>query len=116
RATELPAVEIRRLTDSLTSFVRGHAQAFAETREAAKATGMSEEEWWTIRSALVDEYAPDFGERFPNVTAIERAGAYVPTSETTPYLEQQALEAFQAGLPVFLDGIERAVAQPADRP
>lgn len=116
RATELPAVEIRRLAESLTSCVRGLSQAFAETREAAKATGVSEEEWWNVRSALVDQYAPDFAERFPSLAAIERDGAYVPTSETTPYLEQQALEAFQAGLRVLLDGIERAVTQPADRP
>ncbi|TCO62378.1 TetR/AcrR family transcriptional regulator [Actinocrispum wychmicini] len=111
--TGLPAVEVRRLGEMLLHHLRGIAQAFAETRQAAKATGMSDDEWWYARSSQLDELAPDFAERFPTLTRLEAEGAYRAADETKPYLEQLALETFETGLRVVLDGIEKAAEQPS---
>ncbi len=52
---------------TLFPFVRGSAQAVADARRAAAATGRSDEEWWAARSAALLELVPDFAERFPAV-------------------------------------------------
>lgn len=104
--TGLGATVLRCLVGTLTSFVRGVVRTAAESRQAPAATGVSDEEWWFARSALLGEVAPDFAERFPMVARLEREGAFRLEDETTPYLEQQAKEVFRAGLTVLLDGIE----------
>ncbi|NYI06401.1 TetR/AcrR family transcriptional regulator [Allostreptomyces psammosilenae] len=111
RGTGLPPTTLRRVVGALTHFVRGAAQTVAETRQAAAATGVSDEEWWYARSAQLEEYAADFAERFPTVTWLEREGAFTLDDETTPYLEQEARESFTAGLTLLLDGIAAAIAR-----
>lgn len=114
--TGLPAIEVRRLGDALAHHIRGVAQAFAETRQATKATGTPEDEWWYTRSALLEELAVDFADRYPVITRMEREGAYRAADETKPYLEQLAVETFETGLRVFLDGMEKAVEHPSFGP
>ncbi|MGC5014292.1 TetR/AcrR family transcriptional regulator [Streptosporangium sp. DT93] len=109
RETGLPAGVLRRVVGALTHFVRGAAQTIAETRRAPAETGMSDDEWWYARSALLQEVAPDFAERFPVLTWMEGEGAYRSEDESVPYLEQEARETFVSGLEVFLDGVEAAV-------
>ncbi|MFI6512270.1 TetR/AcrR family transcriptional regulator [Streptosporangium sp. NPDC050855] len=111
RETGLPAGVLRRVVGALTHFVRGAAQTIAETRRAPAETGVSDDEWWYARSALLQEVAPDFADRFPVLTWMEGEGAYRSEDETVPYLEQEARETFAAGLAVFLDGIEAAVSR-----
>jgi AcrR family transcriptional regulator len=107
--TGLAASSMRRIIGSLINFVRGAAQTIAETRLAPHATGSSDDEWWLARSAMLTEVAPDFAERFPTVTRMERDGAFRLDDETVPYLEQEAHEMFRAGLELLLDGIEAAI-------
>ncbi|MER5625631.1 TetR/AcrR family transcriptional regulator [Streptosporangium sp. NPDC002544] len=109
RETGLTAGALRRLVGVLFHFVRAAAQTVAESRQAPAATGMSDEEWWYARSALLEEVAPDFAERFPTLTWLDSEGAYQSEDESVPYLEQEAKETFAAGLAVLLDGIEAAV-------
>jgi AcrR family transcriptional regulator len=107
--TGLEARVTRRIFGALAQFVRGVAQTFAESRAAASATGMSDEDWWYARSALLTEVAPDFSERYPTVAKLAAESAFHLDDETVPYLEQATTEAFETGLTVFLDGIEAAI-------
>jgi AcrR family transcriptional regulator len=113
--TGLEARMLRRIVGALFHFVRGTAQTIAESRQAATATGVSDEEWWFARSALLAEVAPDFAERFPMVTRLEHEGAFQFDDETVPYLERDARETFDVGLTILLDGIEATMTRAAMR-
>ncbi|MEI7033229.1 TetR/AcrR family transcriptional regulator [Streptomyces pratensis] len=116
RATGLAAGTLRRLVGTLFPFVRGAAQAVADARLAAAATGSSDEEWWAVRSAALTELVPDFAERFPAVSRLEAEGPVDPypgpggDADPVPFPEREARETFRVGLGVLLDGIEAAVA------
>lgn len=107
--TGLVARVLRSIVAALFHFVRGAAQTIAESRQAAAATGVSDEEWWFARSALLQEVAPDFAERFPMAIRLEGERTPRPEDETAPYLEHAAKETFDVGLTVLLDGIEAAM-------
>ena len=106
--TGLPPVEMRRVTSVLFQLVHGVAKTIAEARDAAGATGTTDDEWWHARSALLEELAVDFTERFPMVAKLASAGGFTMADETMPYQEQASLEMFRAGLTMLLDGIEKA--------
>jgi AcrR family transcriptional regulator len=107
--TGLAPTELRRLTGALFQFVRGVAQVVAEARDAAAATGTSDDEWWHTRAPLLMEMATDFDTRFPSVAKLARAGGFALADETVPYQEQAGRETFDAGLAALLDGIEANV-------
>jgi AcrR family transcriptional regulator len=111
RETGLEPGVLRRIVGTLFHLVRGTAQTAAESRQAASATGVADEEWWFARSALLQEVAPGFAERFPALVWLEREGASpVAQDDGVPYLEREARATFRAGLDVFLDGIEATMA------
>jgi AcrR family transcriptional regulator len=110
--TGLEPKALRRSVGTLFHFVRGTVQTAAESRQAKAATGLSDEDWWYARSALLPEVAPDFAERFPLVTRLESERGFRLEDETVPYLEQEAKETFDFGLTVLLDGIEVAMTTP----
>lgn len=133
RATGLEAGVLRRLVGTLFPYLRGSAQAVADARLAAAATGSSDAEWWAARSAALMELVPDFAERFPAVSRLEADGPAEPYpgtgegavagagenpgdsteegAEAMPYPEREARETFRVGLGVLLDGIEAARAR-----
>ncbi|MFJ9842441.1 TetR/AcrR family transcriptional regulator [Kitasatospora sp. NPDC101155] len=88
---------LRGAVAALWQFVRGMAATTADTRGAAAATGVTDEDWWTARSAQLTELAPDFPSRFPLLTALQSATGGAP--------EEGGREAFRTGLAVLLDGI-----------
>ncbi|MBL1082668.1 TetR/AcrR family transcriptional regulator C-terminal domain-containing protein [Streptomyces actinomycinicus] len=111
----LDPLRLRRVIAVLFQFVRGMARVAAEHRQAAPETGVSDEEWWAERSALLKEVAPDFAERFPALAALEAraslaadTGAEADAEGAAPYMEREAQEAFRVGLEVILDGVEAA--------
>ncbi|MFI6904350.1 TetR/AcrR family transcriptional regulator [Nonomuraea sp. NPDC050394] len=105
RGTGLPPERLRGVVAALMDVVRGAARTVAETRQAPSATGVSDEEWWRARSALLLEVAPDFAGRFPSVSWLERGDA-VPTEDgDVPYLEQVARRTFATSLGTLLDGV-----------
>jgi AcrR family transcriptional regulator len=134
RGTGLPAGVLRRVIGTLSHVVRGSAQAVAEARQAAAVTGVSDEDWWYARSALIQEMAPDFGDRHPGLVWLETEGATpasaagcddVPEEEAhggvsyddgLSYMEREARLTFEAGLAVLLDGVEAATRRAADAP
>ncbi|MFI0481345.1 TetR/AcrR family transcriptional regulator C-terminal domain-containing protein [Actinomadura sp. 9N215] len=126
--TGLAAPQVRRAVAALSSVVRGAALTLAESRRAVRATGLSEERWWTGRAGVLRDLEPRFAERFPLVAWLhaEDALADAPTAQPdndhgtadaavdgagdVPYLERAARDAFEGGLALVLDGIEAAVA------
>ncbi|TGZ15783.1 TetR family transcriptional regulator [Streptomyces sp. S816] len=112
---DLEPLRIRRVIAVLFQFVRGMARVAAEHRQAAPETGVSDEEWWTARTALLAELAPDFAERFPALAALESHAAAAAADaakegpgDGAPPVEREAEEAFRVGLELILDGIETA--------
>ncbi|QFG26730.1 TetR/AcrR family transcriptional regulator [Actinomadura sp. WMMB 499] len=115
--------DLRRAVATLSSVVRGAARTAAEAREAAAATGATEDEWWHARSGALADTAPDFAARFPRVAELSAAGAFDDEAfeAGTPaagegggfalYQERAAREAFAGGLALVLDGIEAAAAR-----
>jgi hypothetical protein len=71
---------------------------------------MSEEQWWYARSAMLEEVAPDFAERFPLLARLQTASADRPDDDATPYMERENTETLKLGLAVLLDGIEATIA------
>jgi hypothetical protein len=126
--TGLDARGVRRAVATLSSVVRGAARTVAESRQAVRATGLTEAQWWHGRAGALPEVAPGFAERFPRVAWLDAEGA--PDVEEAAgaaacpgggpeggvsYLEQAAREAFEGGLELVLDGIEAAIARSAAR-
>jgi AcrR family transcriptional regulator len=107
RGTGLGPGRLRGVVALLFDFVRGAAATVAESRQAPSATGVSDEEWWQARSALLEEVAPGFAARFPMVAWVESQPAGGPR-EDEPYLEHKVNETFTVGLAVLLDGVEAA--------
>ncbi|WP_345943004.1 helix-turn-helix domain-containing protein [Streptomyces sp. SID2119] len=106
----------RRVVSVLFRFVRGRARIAAEHRQAAPATGVSDDAWWEARSALLAEAAPDFARRFPALAAMEAVAAAPVAHESdgaVSYLEREARDAFRVGLGLILDGVEAALAPAA---
>ncbi|MFD1151427.1 TetR/AcrR family transcriptional regulator [Saccharothrix hoggarensis] len=112
RSTGLGRSALRGVVGAVVQFVRGAAGVIADARRAARETGMTDEEWWFSRSPVLEEVAPDFGERFPLSAWLgEEEPPPVPGDECAPYLERDAVRTFRLGLDVLLDGVEAAVAR-----
>ncbi|MFF2075961.1 TetR/AcrR family transcriptional regulator [Kitasatospora sp. NPDC058162] len=94
---ELAPGRLRGAVAALWQFVRGTAATTADARGAAAATGVTDEDWWTARSARLAELAPDFPRRFPLLTALQSAAGGSP--------EDNGADAFRTGLAVLLDGV-----------
>ncbi|TXK41101.1 TetR family transcriptional regulator [Nonomuraea sp. C10] len=105
--TGLPPEVLRGAVSLLTDFVRGSAATVAETRRAGAETGVSDEEWWRARGAILAEVAPGFAGRYPVLSRVE-AGPPRPGEEPVAYLERKSSQAFETGLALVLDGLETA--------
>lgn len=103
----------RRIFGTLFHVVRGAAQTAVESHLAVRATDVSEDQWWYARSAMLEEVAPDFGERFPRLTALHAQGVEDPAASdhAMSYMEREARRTLDVGLAVLLDGVEAAVAR-----
>lgn len=112
RETGLERSALRGVVGAVVQFVRGAAAVIADARRAARETGMTDEEWWFSRSAVFEEVAPDFAQRFPLAAWVGgEEPPPVPGDECAAYLERDAVRNFTTGLEVLLDGIEVAVAK-----
>jgi AcrR family transcriptional regulator len=103
--TGLPAAEQRRVFAVLTHFVRGNAAAVVDQRQAAAATGVTDEEWWSGRASLLGEVAPDFTDRFPRAMGLQSGAAFAPGQSYQEYVEAETERSFAFGLQALLDGI-----------
>src|SRR5690606_25065756 len=110
---------VRPIVSALFQFVRGMALTMADARRAAADTGVSDDDWWYARSALLAEVVPDLASRYPATMWLEGAGdgnGHSGEDDEMPYLEREAARAFDAGLIALLDGFEAAIARANDDP
>jgi AcrR family transcriptional regulator len=107
--------DMNRIVTVIGDFVGGAARAVRDARLAPGATGLSDDDWWLARSALLDEMiAPDtWGERWPTITRIGDDHAFDQSErdpeDDTPYTVWELLDSFEFGLQRLLDGIERYI-------
>lgn len=111
--TGLPVFRVRWVVSALYNVVRGTVQPAAESRQAARETGLSEEDWWHRRAALLGELVPDLAARFPSVARLGEDPAPPDPESEEPYLEREARLSFEAGLELLLDGVEAAIVKAA---
>lgn len=113
----LTGLEMARVANVIGGFVAGSAKAVSDARTAEQATGVSDDDWWTARSPLLDELAGDlWAERYPTLSRLDAEQVFDQADrpdDTTPYLVQDALDTFEFGLQRLLDGIEAFVASKA---
>jgi AcrR family transcriptional regulator len=113
-------VEMSRVVGALSSYVRGAAKAVSDARTAEQVTGVSDDDWWTTRSPLLEEMAGDsWPERYPTITRLSDEQAFDQLDrpdDTTPYTVQDALDSFHFGLALLLDGVAAQVAAKAGAP
>src|SRR5918995_4767314 len=110
----LTAVDQTRMVGVVASFVRGAARAVADARAAERATGVSDDDWWNARSAVLEELVGDWWpERYPTLARLEAEKAFLQAErspdDATPYMEYEELAVFEFGLQRLLDGIEAYV-------
>lgn len=113
----LTGVEMMRAVNVVSSFVRGAAKYLADVTAAERITGVSDDEWWSTRSALLQEVSEAAGdgwsERYPTITKLEAEQAFEQLDrpdEDVGYLEQDAIDTFAFGLDRLLDGLDALVA------
>ena len=91
--------------------IGGAAKAVADTRTAQQATGITEVEWWRVRSGLLEELAIDetWPERYPTITRLRAARVFDQPDrhpdDASDYLEHEEITAFEFGLSLLLDGL-----------
>ncbi|HEX7131279.1 MAG TPA: TetR/AcrR family transcriptional regulator [Iamia sp.] len=93
-------------------YVASAARVVAEARTAPERTGLTDDEWWTARSAILDQVWD--AERWPVASRIDAEGGFEGDGPTTSYLENEALTDFEFGLQRVLDGIEALVTSRMD--
>ncbi|WP_026411981.1 TetR/AcrR family transcriptional regulator C-terminal domain-containing protein [Actinomadura oligospora] len=101
--------EARATMPVLVRYVDGAVRAVNEARQAARTTGVSDEEWWNARAAALAEVAPDHLDAVPDMAWLESRDV-PPPEHDGPYLEMLVDESFHQGLAVILDGIEARLA------
>ncbi len=98
----LPARDVTAFVAAVDSYTRGAAAAVVEAEQAPGQTGTTDDEWWESLAPLLEER---MGGRFPRIAALETAGAFVVSDSTLPYTLRRALDRFEIGLDLVLDGI-----------
>lgn len=93
----LPVGEINRAAVSVTAYVYAFAREASEEKSAESASGQSTESWWHERGEFWEKWFDV--ERHPAMTALWNTGGF----------EDQDQTAFQYGLALILDGLERSV-------
>jgi AcrR family transcriptional regulator len=118
-ASGLSGLDAGRAAAAVDAFVRGAARTYADSHAAEAATGVSDDEWWSERAPLLDEIMATEGPtRYPTITALAAEGVYEQPDrapdDATPYLEREALDAFEFGLQLLLDGLEAHATRARD--
>ncbi|MEU4422663.1 TetR/AcrR family transcriptional regulator C-terminal domain-containing protein [Actinoplanes sp. NPDC024001] len=93
----VPARRINRAAVAVTAFVYAFAREAGEDARLRRVTGQSTESWWLAHGEFWDKWFDV--EAHPAMTALWNAGGF----------EDEAQDAFEYGLGLLLDGIERSV-------
>src|SRR5690349_7290064 len=74
-STDLNGADVMKIVGTVSGFVAGMTRQIAELREATRAMGQTELDWWTTQSELITELVPDVDSRFPRPAAARPEGA-----------------------------------------
>jgi AcrR family transcriptional regulator len=99
----LPPVDRERCLATLDVYIRGAAAEVVDAEQAPARTGRSDDEWWNDYAPILDRRLAD-GD-YPNLRALDQAGAFEPSSDDTSYTVQRALDRFTFGLEVVLEAV-----------
>ncbi|WP_250001818.1 TetR/AcrR family transcriptional regulator [Actinoplanes sp. M2I2] len=97
----LPLHELNRAATAITAWVTSAGRHEAESALLRRTTGLSNDEWWHQRGELWENWFDVTAH--PTMTAIWNAGAFDRGAD------EQAQDAYEYGLGLLLDGIERSV-------
>jgi hypothetical protein len=111
----LRGVEVSRTVGVLSSYVRGAAKGVADAQAAERATGLSDDEWWSARAPLLEQLPGNIWvDRYPVMSKLQTEDAFNQLDRTaddpTSYTVREALDIFEFGLQRLLDGIEAHLA------
>ncbi len=99
----LSELEMDQLTSAIGDYVRGAIRAAMDAREVARATGITDEQWWALNQPLLkDKVDPT---SFP--TIIRVGEAYQAREVPPPDPESN----FELGLQLILDGVGHYIAR-----
>jgi len=109
----LTGTEMTRTINLIVGYVRGAASALADAMAAEQHTGMSDDDWWYARTALLAELLT--ADRFPLLVRLTQAtaGAEARPDGSMSYSVREAQESFEFGLQQLLDGIGTRVGDAA---
>ena len=110
----LSGTEMVQVVSLVGEYVRGAAQSAVDAADAARRTGMTDDQWWAAYEPVFDRYFD--ASRYPTLVEVEQSGAFAPSDGGADYTLQRALDSFEFGLPRVLDGIEAFVRERSARP
>jgi AcrR family transcriptional regulator len=99
----LPPVDREGCLATVDVYIRGAASEVVDAEQAPARTGRSDDDWWNDYAPILDRHlaAGDY----PNLRALDQAGAFEPSATDTPYTVQRALDRFAFGLDLVLGAI-----------
>ncbi|MFF1635613.1 TetR/AcrR family transcriptional regulator [Leifsonia sp. NPDC058248] len=102
-AGRLPRRTVRTVVTSVFALVRAAAEALADARQAAWATGADDAAWWSGRSAALASAVQDFAERFPLSAQLARDAAAdaALAGDAAPW-ERAPVDALRNGIGLLL--------------
>lgn len=115
----LSGYEMMHAVNVVSSFVRGAAKALADIDAAERVTGVSDDDWWNARSAILQELEGDgWLQPFPTIAKLEAEQTFEQLDRPDPdvgYLQQDAIDTFTFGLDRLLDGLGALIASKKKR-
>jgi AcrR family transcriptional regulator len=100
-ALGLPTARLNTAAGTISAWIVSAARHEAESLLLRRATGLSSDEWWMQRGELWEKWFDV--ESHPAMTALWNAGGFDRGAD------EQARDAYEYGLALLLDGIERSV-------
>jgi AcrR family transcriptional regulator len=99
----MPRRTVRTVVTSVFALVRAAAEALADARQAAWATGADDAAWWSGRSEALAAAVQDFAERFPRSAQLARDAAAdaALAGDAAPW-ERAPVEALRGGIRLLL--------------
>lgn len=111
-AAGLPPAQVNAAAGAIALAVRSSAVAVADVRSAASQSGLTDDQWWTAVSPVLDAASAhvDWERRYPTITHLAETQTFDQLDrepdDPTSYLEHDALATFRYGIARLLDGIE----------
>jgi AcrR family transcriptional regulator len=99
----LSELEMEQVISAIGDYVRGAIRAALDAREVARATGMTDEQWWALNQPLLKDKVDPAG--FPTITKIGEA------YEAGKIQGHDPERNFEFGLQRMLDGVAAFIAE-----